>query len=657
MNKLEKLFTFPKEEIIRLEADLTKQFGITRADFIKKEARQIASQYQDKCAHLLVNRFVEMNQVVEGLPSKPTKKQYDAFVKNILYLAEPAEIAKEMGKVIEQDEVYRAYRDFIERSDRDQFHQLYLKNAFPEATVLRLSQLAMVHMKKSIEQLHHYIDSLHAHNQLINQIQEKRQSTGILKTGASLIGLGIGIPFLGLGLGKLLGAGDKQKIQESIGNIFEHIDFLEESLYDTIAKLGDSLYLLFLTLLGGTFVTVSQVLQSENLCITGMGTDKVIQYSLTPEEKTRFENWYQFSINGISELIKEKRWHDAIESVKKMHHIITGKPIHAKHEIVPNKSALYMAHVFYYSVYQEALLEEYRLGHTDSFLTQAKAFWDTLILYPLEKDLPSFASHPAQFIFLYIKEYIDKHPNELDWLSKADEYIGKRHETNVLKGEFGENPKDYMENVKTFFIGLEFYDHVYKRKAFSKRKYREKMYSILTEETINHFIEIDNSLQHPDEFTVFLHTIKDKKMKAKRAPYIRWTLRVVIAVLFIMLITVSVKPFSPKVTTGLTDSISFINQKWGSLTSTVGSKWNSIFDEEDEIVEDFGLIRIAEDTVNIRQSPSLNGKVIATGYADETYRFLDEEQLDTAGVTWLTIQLSDGQIAYVSKKVVKVDVH
>src|SRR5690606_31510382 len=102
-----------------------------------------------------------------------------------------------------------------------------------------------------------------------------------------------------------------------------------------------------------------------------------------------------------------------------------------------------------------------------------------------------------------------------------------RRKHSVLKGEFGDNPEDYMENVKTFFIGIEFYNHFYRRKDRASGNYIEQMYRQLSDEVIDQFIRIDSSLQHPDKFTDFLQTFKTRKAKARRAPYIRRSLQAV----------------------------------------------------------------------------------------------------------------------------------
>lgn len=664
MSNVEHLFKYPKDEIRRMESDYQTLFGSHLANFIKTEAKIISSQYHDQCAHILVDRFIEINKVAEKLPSQPSKKQYDKFVQHILSLAEPSEIAGEMELVVNNDDIYDYYRDFLKRSDQDAFHQLYMKCSFPKNTVLLLNQLAMVQIKESIDQLNNYIKSLQSHNKLIKQIQEKRKDDSILKTGASIIGLGLGIPFLGMGLGALLSSGDKQKIQQSLGNIFNNIDFLEESLYKTVDKLGESIYLLFLTLIGGTFISVNNALKTQNIYIEKMTEENVVIYSLTPEEKKKFENWFQVSITGITALVKEKQWHEAIRIVKEMHQIIADKPIHSYHEILPGKSALYIAHVYYYAVYQEALLAEYRAGHIESFLKQSQAFLDTLILYPLEKDFPAFAANPSVFLFLYVKQSMSHRPNQLYWSEKASEYISKRHENIVLMGEYGENPKDYAKNMTHFFIVAQFYDEINKTGFIkSERKYVELMYQAMTDEKINQLIAIDQLFNHPDQFSDFLQTLSSRTKKAKRAPFIRWSVRLIVATSMIALLLIFSKPLISKLgnTTNiigekLSQSVSYVDEKWEDLKFNTSEIWSSIF-QNDEVTEDIqqlGTILITEPTVNIRETPSLNGKVIATGYTGETYSFLNEEQVDVDGVTWLTIKLADGETAYISKKVAKI---
>lgn len=76
MSNVEQLFKLPIDEIRRMEGDFNKIFGTTMAQFIQQEAKVMASNFHDKCAHILVDRFIEMNKFVKELPAKPSKKQY-----------------------------------------------------------------------------------------------------------------------------------------------------------------------------------------------------------------------------------------------------------------------------------------------------------------------------------------------------------------------------------------------------------------------------------------------------------------------------------------------------------------------------------------------------------------------------------------------------
>src|SRR5690606_15551107 len=134
--------------------DITTQFGRVMAEFIIKEAKYTASLYHDKCAHLLVDRFIEMNKIVERLPAQPNKEQYDQFVQDILSLAEPAAIYKEMEMVVLNSDVYHYYEDFIKLSERDMFHQLYVNYSFTKDAVMQMNQMAMGQIEDSIHQLH-----------------------------------------------------------------------------------------------------------------------------------------------------------------------------------------------------------------------------------------------------------------------------------------------------------------------------------------------------------------------------------------------------------------------------------------------------------------------------------------------------------------------
>ena len=73
-----------------------------------------------------------------------------------------------------------------------------------------------------------------------------------------------------------------------------------------------------------------------------------------------------------------------------------------------------------------------------------------------------------------------------------------------------------------------------------------------------------------------------------------------------------------------------IDQKWKGLTSSIEGMWQSVFNKEDfDTAEEIRLVQITMDMINIRKTPSLNGKVITTGYVKETYHYQNEEKIDT----------------------------
>ena len=198
MSNVEQIFIHPKPEMLRMEEDYKRLFGNKMAQFIKQEAHEISSTYHDQCARILLDRFIEINKVVQSVPENPPKKQYDQLVQQILSLAEPSLMANEIQRIVNNSDVYEYYKSFIEKSKNDIFHQLYINCAFTKEATINLNQLAMGQMKDSIDSLSEYIKSLQVHNQLISKIQEKRQGDSLLKAGASIVGLGLGIPFLGM---------------------------------------------------------------------------------------------------------------------------------------------------------------------------------------------------------------------------------------------------------------------------------------------------------------------------------------------------------------------------------------------------------------------------------------------------------------------------
>ncbi|MBO1511814.1 SH3 domain-containing protein [Metabacillus bambusae] len=56
---------------------------------------------------------------------------------------------------------------------------------------------------------------------------------------------------------------------------------------------------------------------------------------------------------------------------------------------------------------------------------------------------------------------------------------------------------------------------------------------------------------------------------------------------------------------------------------------------------------------NIRQTPSLNGKIVADIKEGETVTYLDEEQTDDKGITWLKVETDAGKEGWVSERIVE----
>ena len=56
---------------------------------------------------------------------------------------------------------------------------------------------------------------------------------------------------------------------------------------------------------------------------------------------------------------------------------------------------------------------------------------------------------------------------------------------------------------------------------------------------------------------------------------------------------------------------------------------------------------------NIRSNPSLNAKIVADIFNDETVTYLDEQTTDNRGITWLKVQTPNGKIGWISSNIVE----
>ncbi|APH03538.1 SH3 domain-containing protein [Bacillus weihaiensis] len=56
---------------------------------------------------------------------------------------------------------------------------------------------------------------------------------------------------------------------------------------------------------------------------------------------------------------------------------------------------------------------------------------------------------------------------------------------------------------------------------------------------------------------------------------------------------------------------------------------------------------------NIRSEPSLNGKIISSIKQDESVTYLNEQQTDDRGITWLKVETNQGKVGWISDKIVE----
>ncbi len=515
--KVQRVFKDPKAEILNIESDLKNQFDSSVVSFIQNTARQTASYYHDEVSAILLNPIIRLEERLADLSKNPTEQEQSDARHDVMAIFNPIHISSQIQKIVSNKKVYDKYIHFIELVENDSYYNLYQQNSFSEEAVMKFNEFAFVNMEKVIHQLDVYIEDMQRHKDLVKQVQDDQSGRGFLKMGASLLGMGVGIPFLGAGLGLLLGSGDKEKIEKSLDIVFDHVDYVSTALFESVEKVGESLYLLFLTLFSGTFLAVNKSLLTKNARITHISSSHDISYGLVPAEIIIFEKWFSTSLIGIEKLAQKKCWQDAIIAIKKMQELINQTPFHAQHIISDKKSALYIAHVHYFALYQEALLYEYRAGHTESYIKNGEKFFSTLILFPLEKDMPSYASSITEFVFQFIKAHLKNTGELLPWFRYKAGYIEERRRvSHTLSGEMGVGSSDYAKNIQSFLIGDQFYLNYNNLTPIPQGNPLAAYMKYLKISDIEKLIEIDNALEEPDALTLFLEKLLLEKQEAKR---------------------------------------------------------------------------------------------------------------------------------------------
>ena len=89
--------------------------------------------------------------------------------------------------------------------------------------------------------------------------------------------------------------------------------------------------------------------------------------------------------------------------------------------------------------------------------------------------------------------------------------------------------------------------------------------------------------------------------------------------------------------------------------------YHSLFlngDKEEGVEVDAPATRYATllvENANVRQEPDLNSNLVTTAAKGDQLKYLERKQKDGAGREWFQVQMDNGEIGWISSKIVKLN--
>lgn len=644
-SKLTNYFVNPNIEYQNIVTDLQKCLKKDVYEeiiaFIQIKTDETMEQLREK----LYYRYERLNRLEESMPERPTKEDQDHYLKEFFKLTDPSKVSKDLQDAFKFNKLEYEYYDFTKKMSTQEYGQIFKRYEYPSAFFNNLRGGILHNINLLTGSLKKYTEAIGKHAILIDSINKGKRDKAFIKGGASLLGMLVGIPFAGAGVGALMGKNDHSKINNSLEKVFNNWNSYIESFNQYLKSLEDNYRLAMMTLYGGTLLRVNDQLNVYHFTFHELALlSGHYSLTITPTERKETEKWIRETTNGIKELIKHKRWKEAIKVSMDLFHIVKQRPITARTELYEGKSTLYITHLYYYLAFQESLLEEYKNGHLDSFYYTAKKLYKDLPLLIQDKDIEEDYSKLGHLLFRFVKEALYRDeindlltiPNYLDRISNRWEKEG------VYLGENANSSKKIIDELKSFYIVEQFLQNVLGLKI-EPSKDNNELQTILNRKQLKELLQIDAEIGSPDKFTEYL---KSQYLKSLWFPWrnlsFSWVAqhkKKLASVILVILLLFGGFKYSDELYSLSKDTFSNLNwfnkkenvQSTGSMTS----------------------LKITTDYANIRSTPSLNSKIIHTVNQSETLRYLNKEQLDKEKRSWYLIQLHDGQKGWISSEITK----
>jgi pterin-4a-carbinolamine dehydratase len=642
-SQLNNFFVNPDLEYQNIRVDLQKRLKKSVYEEIIAFVQIKTNETMEQVWIRLRNRYDELNNLEESMPEEPTKEDQEHYLQEFFRLTDPSKISRDLQFALKLNNFENEFHDFIKKMSTQEHGEIFKRYVYPSHFFNSLRQAILHNIHMLIESLKTYTDAIGKHAILIDSINKGKKDKAFIKGGASLLGLLVGVPFAGAGVGALMGGNDESKVNNSLNKLFDSWNSYINRFNQYLKSLEDNYRLAMMMLYGGTLLRVNDQLNVYNFTFNQIALLSG-QYSLTitPKEKKDTERWIRQTTDGIGKLIKQKRWKEAIKVSNKLFQIVKQRPITARAELYEGKSTLYIAHLYYYLAFQESLLEEYKNGHLDSFYDTSKKLYKELPLLIQDKDIREGFSNVGHLLFRFIKEALKR--GEVDDLLVIHDYLehvdNRMEKEGVYLGEHTNSNKEIMKEYKSLMIVESFLHNIFGSRIASTNA-NSKLEINLNTKQIKELIEIDAEIASPDQFTQFL------KSQYKKSIWVPWR-----NASFSWITKHKKKVASTVIGAALFSCVFTYGGDLYNLSKNQLSNLNWL-DKTEETTTTVTHMKITTEYGNVRSNPNLNSKIIYTVNQTEQFQYLNKEKADGEGITWYFIRLPDGQKGWISSKITK----
>ncbi|QHS23283.1 SH3 domain-containing protein [Virgibacillus sp. MSP4-1] len=642
--KLESYFKDSQLEYEHIHKDLQTTFNPQVYEEIIALVEQKTTEGMDNVWGQLNSRYEALSRLENSMPEEPTQEDQDQYIKEFFSLTDPGKVSEDLKQALQFNELEYHYQDFISKLSTEEYGEIFNRYLYPPQFFHGLRKGILHHIDQLTQSLKAYTDTIGEHALLMDSIRQDQKGKSFIKGGASLLGLLVGVPFAGAGVGALMGGNDQSKINDSLSKVFHNWNTYIDQFNDFLKELENHFRLAMITLYGGTLLRVEEQFQAYHMTIAEIALlSGNYALTLTPQEREETERWIKTQTNGIYHLLKYKQWQEAIRVSKELFHIVQKNPVTARTMLYDEKSGMYIAHLYYYLSYQQALLEEYKNGHLDSFYETSKKLFNDLQLILSDKDIPEDFSSMAHLFFRFIKESLRR--GQTDDLHIIFEYI-KRLTERMKRQEiyFGEHIRssDDTEGFNVYEILERYFIDVMDLKIDT---YSDEEDSFdLKPRQIKTFIQIDNEIGRKDKFTRYLKRLYWKSLFIRPFSWFNQQKKRIGATVLAGALLFGSFTYGDEVYQFGKEQV----EKIGWFDSQPEQPTEEKSDSANETI-----MTITTEYANIRSAPSLNSEIVYTANQSDKLIYLNEEKTDDEGITWYHVEMTNNTNGWISSRIVE----